>query len=332
MAIVGVAGGTGSIGRAVVEAIKATGKHQVKILGRKVSLYVLESNLHERHIDLRQSNPTIEADVGVPIVVVDYTNVDSLKDALESNQIDVVISTLNTASTDGDPPEIVLIRAANASACTKRFVPSNWSTRFTEEHAKLIPLVPAKLQAVSELKESNLEYTVFYNGVFLDYLGFNGIKSYLPPTTLILDLPHDIAAIPGDGNTPVVFTHTTDIAKYVAASLDLPTWDPESYVVGEKTTWSEVVRIAQELKGTKFQIKYDSLDKLDQGQITELPGHIPAYAFVPKDTLQFLLAGLERLLADGSFNLNPKSFLNDKLPEIKPLKVKDVLAAAVKAL
>ncbi|KAH7020566.1 hypothetical protein EDB80DRAFT_560712 [Ilyonectria destructans] len=313
MAIVGVAGGTGSIGRAIVEAIKATGKHQVKILGRK-------------------PNPTIEADIGVPIVVVDYTNVDSLKDALESNQIDVVISTLNTASTDGDPPEIALIRASNVSACTKRFVPSNWSTRFTEEHTKLIPHIPAKLQAVSELKKSNLEYTVFYNGIFLDYLGFDGIKSYLPPTTLILDLPHGIAAIPGDGNTPVVFTHTTDIAKYVAASLDLPTWDPESYVVGEKTTWSEVVRIAQELKGTKFHITYDSLDKLDRGQITELPGHVPAYAFVPKETLQFLLAGLERLLADGSFNLNPKSFLNDKLPEIKPLQVKDVLAAAVKAL
>lgn len=116
-------------------------------------------------------------------------------------------------------------------------------------HTKLIPLVPAKLQAVSGLKKANLEYTVFYNGIFLDYLGFNGIKSYLPPTTLILDLPHDIAAIPGDGNMPVVFTHTTDIAKYVAASLDLPAWDPESYVVGEKTTWGEVVRIAQELKG-----------------------------------------------------------------------------------
>jgi uncharacterized protein YbjT (DUF2867 family) len=36
MAIVAVAGGTGNVGRAIVEAILATGKHQVKILSRKV--------------------------------------------------------------------------------------------------------------------------------------------------------------------------------------------------------------------------------------------------------------------------------------------------------
>jgi len=36
MAIVAVAGGTGNIGRTIVDAILATGKHQVKVLSRKV--------------------------------------------------------------------------------------------------------------------------------------------------------------------------------------------------------------------------------------------------------------------------------------------------------
>lgn len=35
-AIIAVAGGTGNVGRAIVEAILATGKHQVFILSRKV--------------------------------------------------------------------------------------------------------------------------------------------------------------------------------------------------------------------------------------------------------------------------------------------------------
>lgn len=38
MAIIAVAGGTGNLGRTLVKAIVATGKHEVKILGRKVCL------------------------------------------------------------------------------------------------------------------------------------------------------------------------------------------------------------------------------------------------------------------------------------------------------
>jgi len=37
MAIVAVPGGTGNVGRAIVDALLATGKHQVKILSRSVS-------------------------------------------------------------------------------------------------------------------------------------------------------------------------------------------------------------------------------------------------------------------------------------------------------
>lgn len=37
MAIIAVAGGTGGLGRAIVEAIKARNQHDVKILSRKVS-------------------------------------------------------------------------------------------------------------------------------------------------------------------------------------------------------------------------------------------------------------------------------------------------------
>lgn len=37
MAIIAVAGGTGNVGRTIVEAIVAAGKHEVKILARKVS-------------------------------------------------------------------------------------------------------------------------------------------------------------------------------------------------------------------------------------------------------------------------------------------------------
>ena len=44
MAIIAVAGGTGNVGRAIVDAIVAGGKHQVKILSRKVSYAKVNGN------------------------------------------------------------------------------------------------------------------------------------------------------------------------------------------------------------------------------------------------------------------------------------------------
>ena len=41
MAIIAVAGGTGGIGRALVEAITSRGRHKVKILSRKVSCHLV---------------------------------------------------------------------------------------------------------------------------------------------------------------------------------------------------------------------------------------------------------------------------------------------------
>ena len=38
MAIIGVAGGSGGIGRTIAEAIQARGKHEVKLLARKVTI------------------------------------------------------------------------------------------------------------------------------------------------------------------------------------------------------------------------------------------------------------------------------------------------------
>jgi uncharacterized protein YbjT (DUF2867 family) len=43
MAIVAVPGGTGNVGRAIVDALLATGKHQVKILSRSVSRLIPSS-------------------------------------------------------------------------------------------------------------------------------------------------------------------------------------------------------------------------------------------------------------------------------------------------
>lgn len=101
----------------------------------------------------------------------------------------------------------------------------------------------------------NLEWTIFYNGYFMDYFGMPKLPSYLTPLVMLMDIAENVAAIPGDGNTPVTFTHTSDVGKFVAASVDLEKWDRVSIIIGDKMTMNEAVKLVEEAKG-KLQTKW----------------------------------------------------------------------------
>lgn len=117
-----------------------------------------------------------------------------------------------------------------------------------------VPSTAVKAQTIAELKKTSLEYTAFYNGILLDYYSTPVFKSYMHSVTIVVDLPHNTAAIPGSGNTPVTFTHTFDLGKYADRVLDLEKWEPEYYIVGDQVTWNEFVKIAEESKGIQAPI------------------------------------------------------------------------------
>ncbi|KAK5651245.1 hypothetical protein OQA88_12653 [Cercophora sp. LCS_1] len=314
MAIIAVAGGTGNVGRAIVDAILATRKHQVFILSRK-------------------ANAALSAEIGATILAVDYTSIPSIVSVLEANNIDTVISGIAMHSEDGSTPnEIELIRAADASKTTKRMISSEWGIPVKEENVGAIPSVLHKLNAKNELaKTTSLEYTSFHNGYFMDYWGFQGVSSYLSRVPLVfwVDIANNKAAIPGSGNTPIVFTHTTDVAKFVAASLDLPKWENETFIRGDTVTWNEFVKLAEEVKGTKFEVVYDDVEQLKRGESSELPAQVPLYQFIPKQFLSGMAAAMGLWTDQGLFDMKPEKWLNEEV-EIETLKVKEMLEKAWK--
>ncbi|KAH7231555.1 hypothetical protein B0J15DRAFT_574934 [Fusarium solani] len=303
MATVLVAGGTGSIGRAIVEALVEQGKFEVIVLGRK-------------------SNAELEALLDARVIATDYGSVDGLVSILEENKVDTVISALGGLA----PPdaEKALIHAAEVSSVTRRFIPSVFGVKYRPDQA-WFPAAQAKLAAISELEGTNLEWTIVCNGFFLDYWGMPKVKSYLSPMTLFIDAAFKEAAIPGSGNTPVVFTYSHDVAKFTAALLTLDKWEKESYVIGTKLSLNEFLQLAEEVRGTEFKKTHDSLELLKEGKITELPGHRYAYEHFPKEALQGMLATFGILFDEGQFDFKPERSLNDIFPEIKPVSAKEML-------
>ncbi|KAM3516613.1 hypothetical protein NHJ13051_009742 [Beauveria bassiana] len=307
MPIVAVAGGTGKLGRAIVDGINGAGNSDVVVLAR-------------------QENDEKAKEIGARIVAVDYSNPDAIALVLEQHDIETVVSALSSQS----PPEqeLNLIKGADKSSVTRRYIPSIWGIQYNEEIASCFPPAQVKLNLLKSMEATSLEWTAVLNGYFLDYYGAPKVATYMPPLAMAVDLFNDVAAIPGSGDVLAVFTHTYDVGKFVAALLTKEKWEKESYIIGDKLTLNDFVRIAEEVKRTKFRVEYDSVEKLKTGQITELPSHRAFYPFFPKEMLQGIFASIGITLESGAFDLKPRRTLNDDFPDIKTKTVRELVTEA----
>jgi hypothetical protein len=68
-----------------------------------------------------------------PLLLADYSNVESLAKVLESNNIGTVVSAVSVLDNATSTSQLNLIEAAERSSSTKRFVPSEYGMRYTEE-------------------------------------------------------------------------------------------------------------------------------------------------------------------------------------------------------
>lgn len=183
---------------------------------------------------------------------------------------------------------------------------------------------------MAELDKTDLEYTLFSHGIFMDYQGLPRIKSHMKPWVFAIDIANKVAGIPGSGDVPVIFTYSGDVAKFVVAALGLPdkTWQRHSVMIGDRKTFNQILDIAESVRGGKFTVQYDSIEKMQSGQVTELPSHHTIHSSVPKEVLQGGFAhfgiGIER----GEFDFDaPKGtkLLNNIFPDIVPMSMETLI-------
>ncbi|KAF9781446.1 hypothetical protein IL306_013442 [Fusarium sp. DS 682] len=311
MVTVAVAGGTGKVGRTIIEAIVAAGEHNVVILSR-------------------EENDALRKEIRASILAVDIHNTDALTQLFEKHNVHTVISTLGMNGPE--PIETDIIHAAEASQATRRFISSDWGVPHTEEHALQANSANNKLRAQDELRKTNLEWTSVHLGFFLDFWGSpkSAAKSNLHTPSTFVDIKYRAAAIPGSGDVPVTFTYSRDVARFVAALLNLEKWEEATYIIGDKVTFNEMVKIAEEATGDKFTVTYDSVEKLERGELSELPGHEAMFARVPapKAVMKKVMSAYGLWAESGGFNLDESNALNNVFPDIKTISVRDFLEDA----
>ncbi|KAM6506566.1 hypothetical protein FSOLCH5_013540 [Fusarium solani] len=304
MVCVAVAGASSGVGKVIAETVAVGNKYEYIILSR---------------------NPPGEPKT----VQVDYNDIDGLAAVLDKYQVNTVISALSLATDEAGQNQVNLIEAAKRTSSTKRFIPSEYGSRWNRESPPPMPNYRGKLKAIRALEDSALEYTAVCNSFFLDYLGVPHIPTALAyAPNVFIDLDNKFAAIPGDGTVSFVATHTRDVGRFVVALLDVEKWERVYTMHGSRQTMLEAVKLAEGLTGSKFTVVHDSLEKLEKGEITLTPtavrmcqGNIQAIGLL---TQQLSVFG--GWLAEGRMDLDISlNSLNKEFPDIEPLTWRKII-------
>ncbi|GJE97671.1 NAD(P)-binding protein [Phanerochaete sordida] len=304
MVKVAVAGGTGGIGLHIVEAIVATGKHEVIVLSR------------------RASHPTLDA-LGVRMIAVSYDDHAALTAALEGvHTVICTIAGLDEASMV--TPQLALLNAAKAAGVT-RFAPSEFAARAIPDNP--VEAYRLKWPVAQAVARSGLEYTIFEAGIFMNYLasGTPGV-GHLHPLRIMIDVEHAKATSPGDGNVHIVYTRAEDVGAFVAASLDLPRWPEFSQMRGDRLTLNEIVRLAEEARGKKFEVTYLSEEQiLATLSSREKPSVVhPDARFAAFDFEKFIYEWYLEVVRSNPIGYEGRN-LNKLCPQVTPMGVKEFL-------
>lgn len=292
--VIVVAGGTGGIGRHVVDGILAVGKYTVKVFSRQEPATLTDLTAK-----------------GVTVIQVNYFDYTALVRELQG--VHTVIVTLISIDDSCIQSQVNLLNAA-VEAKVQRFAPSEWAGQH-DENTVIDLYRNLKLPVREKVKASGIEYSIFMPGLFMDYFAApQRASASLYPFVPRVDINKCEANIIGTGDEPFCVTRADDVGRFVAAALDLDKWDESSGMIGSRTTWNELVKLGEKIRGKKFDVKYTPVDDAwdHANSVTD--------DVMAKFTDHFYIA-----FTRGEFDV--AATLNRKCPEVKPMAIEEFLYA-----
>jgi nucleoside-diphosphate-sugar epimerase len=293
MVVVAIVAPTSNIGSHLIQALQNT-HHQVVAISRS-------------------PQPQLVAQ-GIPTHVATYLPFGhaALVVFLKAHKVHTIICGI--WSLTGFVDSHLAILAAAKEAGVHRFAPSEWAVPVYQT----IGLYAMKLELWQACLKSGLEITRFHCGLWTNTLGYGATKEpaealggYSGPT-LGIQVDKGTATLVNGGNDEVVFTRLQDIGPLVIKALELPRWEYDTYIVGERTTFRNIVDIIQQVTGRSFEIKYLTEQEIDKG--------LQSSDLFDKLTSQFYKA-----MANGELNFGHGKELNLRFPEIRMMTVEEFL-------
>jgi hypothetical protein len=77
-------------------------------------------------------------------------------------------------------------------------------------------------------------------------------------------------------------------------------------------------------------VVYDDFEKLKRGEVTELPSQASLYSAIPREFVQAISSRFGIWVDRGDMDFNEVMSLNQKLPELRTIKLKELLERAWK--
>ncbi|KAL4882950.1 hypothetical protein BJY04DRAFT_185473 [Aspergillus karnatakaensis] len=310
MVKIALAGGSGNVASEIIDALVATGKHEIVILTRK-------------DVDSKKGPD------GITWVKANYEETNQLTQALQG--VHTVLSFVTEQESQTSPIQRRLIDAA-VQAGVKRFAPSEWASSKTAH----LPWYAYKADIRGYLAELNkdkkvLEYTLFQPGLFTNYLA----KPYQTTKhiTLIqgtIDFENCRAIIlEGGENGYITLTTVHDFATVVAKAVEYEgEWPVASGIRGTRITIGDVIKLGERVRGGKpFNVEKVKAEDFESGNWKT--SWIPwvDHPSIPKDQIEvfsrFGTAGMAMGFAKGSFDASDE--WNQLLPDYKFTQAQDFL-------
>ncbi|OKL61193.1 hypothetical protein UA08_03157 [Talaromyces atroroseus] len=228
-------------------------------LAQYIAHYLSTQTYHQFIFLSRNPNPALTAR-GWQVLPVDYNNPSDVRYKLVG--VDTVISTISGQA------QLSLIDAA-ADVHVRRFVPSEFegSPRQRPEDDPLDRGQKLALTRLREKQQRGMEYTIFTCGIFYERFSPGGMAALQlgagthisAEGSYILDIRRQTASIPfhrsGDG-VYICMMSAEDVARYVVAALDLPSWPNEFFMAAERIKVDDIVSIAEVMYGGLLQRRY----------------------------------------------------------------------------
>ncbi|KAH9900172.1 NAD(P)-binding protein [Xylariomycetidae sp. FL2044] len=204
------------------------------------------------------------ASIDCQVAVVDYTSLQNLQFTLQG--VDLVISTISGAE------QLNLIDAARR-ARVRCFVPSEFEGAlnhrpqpgddpFDNDNSTALE----QLRHWSTSRQHPMKYTVFSCGVFYERFAPGGLQQYNMGATSRLEQPGSYMIDVGTGNAELpasspqgrsvqlVMTSAVDVARFVAAAVDLgiENWPRELKMRGTRMTPQSLEALCSQVRGVQF--------------------------------------------------------------------------------